>query len=354
MCVARLAALCKTVTCIVSPRLLQDRLQATGLRVVLQFRIKNADVMLSSSYDFNQQSRKWNECIPRLRQQCDELGNAGNRQPTMSQTSQIEWTDATWNPIRGCTKISPGCKHCYAETFAERFRGVPGHPFEQGFDLRLVPGKLAEPLRWKTPRMIFVNSMSDPFHEDVSSDYVYDIASVMHMARWHTYQVLTKRSERMQLLLSTTLRRFAESENIWWGVSVENRKHGLPRIDHLRNTPARVRFLSIEPLLEDLGEINLEGIHWVIVGGESGHGARPMEESWVLSIRDQCKDSGVPFFFKQWGGVRKSKTGRTLCGELYDEFPPASTFPVISLEERNLAIAEIEAKYLATTQSAPK
>lgn len=235
--------------------------------------------------------------------------------------TNIEWTDATWNPVRGCTKISPGCAHCYAETFAERFRGVPGHPYEQGFDLRLVPEKLGEPLRWKTPKMIFVNSMSDLFHKDVPDDYILSIVRVMQAANWHTYQVLTKRSERQRDMLQTTLSAAAEQPQIWWGVSVENRKHGLPRIDHLRAAPARVRFLSIEPLLEDLGEINLEGIHWVIVGGESGAGARPMQKEWVVSIRDQCERAGVPFFFKQWGGVRKSKAGRKLDGQTYDGMP---------------------------------
>ena len=242
----------------------------------------------------------------------------------MSDRSQIEWTDATWNPVRGCTKISPGCTHCYAETFAERFRGVPGHPYEQGFDLRLVPEKLGEPLRWRWPKMVFVKSMSDLFHEDIPDDYVLDVVRVMQMANWHTYQVLTKRSERMRDLLQTKLAAAANEPHIWWGVSVENKKHGLPRIDGLRAAPARVRFLSIEPLLEDLGPINLDGIHWVIVGGESGAGARPMDKAWVLSIRDQCERASVPFFFKQWGGVRKGKAGRELDGKTYDAFPEKS------------------------------
>ena len=205
----------------------------------------------------------------------------------MADNSKIEWTDSTWNPIRGCTKISPGCTHCYAETFAERFRGVKGHPYEQGFDLRFVPEKLEEPLRWTKPRMIFVNSMSDLFHEDVPTDYILQVAGVMQKANWHTYQVLTKRADRLQTVLNTSLREQALLSHIWWGVSVENRKHGLPRIDYLRNTPASIRFLSVEPLLEDLGTVDLSGIHWVIVGGESGHGARPMESTWVESIRDQ-------------------------------------------------------------------
>jgi protein gp37 len=239
----------------------------------------------------------------------------------MSDHSSIEWTDATWNPLRGCTKISPGCAHCYAETFAERFRGVPGHPYEQGFDLRFVPEKLMEPLRWSRPKMVFVNSMSDLFHEDVPVDYIRRVVRVMEQANWHTYQVLTKRSERLRDLLRTDLRSAAGLRHIWWGVSVENRAHGLPRVEHLRSSPAAVRFLSIEPLLEDLGTIPLDGIHWAIVGGESGPGARPMREEWVVSLRDQCQAAGTAFFFKQWGGVRKSRTGRILHGRTYDEVP---------------------------------
>ena len=175
----------------------------------------------------------------------------------MSDKSKIEWTDATWNPVRGCTKVSPGCVHCYAETFAERFRGVPGHPFEFGFDLRLVPEKLGDPLRWRAPRMVFVNSMSDLFHDGVPDQYVTAVAKVMAAADWHTFQVLTKRAERLAGLLEGDLSFAAQCRNIWWGVSVENRKHGLVRIEHLRRAPAAVRFLSIEPLLEDLGRLDL-------------------------------------------------------------------------------------------------
>src|SRR5687768_17539167 len=195
----------------------------------------------------------------------------------MSANSKIEWTDATWNPVRGCTKISAGCKHCYAETFAERFRGVKGHPFEFGFDLRLVPGKLGDPIRWNTPRKIFVNSMSDLFHPEVPDNYIERVCGVMLAAKWHTYQVLTKRAERMRQLLQTKLRKAAAASHIWWGVSVENKAYGLPRIEHLRNAKPAIAFLSIEPLLEDVGKFNLKGIHWAIVGGESGHGARPIE-----------------------------------------------------------------------------
>jgi protein gp37 len=246
----------------------------------------------------------------------------------VSLNSHIEWTDATWNPVRGCTKISPGCKHCYAETFAERFRGVKGHPYEQGFDLRLVPEKLTEPLAWRSPKLVFVNSMSDLFQGGVSDEYTYFVSLVMATANWHTYQVLTKRSERLRDLLSGRLRFAAEQENIWWGVSVEDRQYGLPRVEHLRQAPAKLRFLSIEPLLEDIGAINLSGISWVIVGGESGPGARPMEKEWVISIRDQCREQRVPFFFKQWGGVRKLKHGRKLDGRTYDEYPRRVRAPV--------------------------
>jgi protein gp37 len=239
----------------------------------------------------------------------------------MSLNSHIEWTDATWNPVRGCTKISPGCKHCYAETFAERFRGVKGHPYQQGFDLRLVPEKLPEPFSWRAPKLVFVNSMSDLFQPGVPDEYAEAVAQVMVKANWHTYQVLTKRSDKLRDLLKGRLRFAACQKHIWWGVSVEDRKYGLPRIEHLRNSPAAVRFLSVEPLLEDLGEIDLTGVSWVIVGGESGPGARPIRKEWVLSIREQCKAAGVPFFFKQWGGTRKAITGRKLDGRTYDEYP---------------------------------
>lgn len=239
----------------------------------------------------------------------------------MSDGSRIEWTDATWNPVRGCTKISPGCKHCYASTFAERFRGVPNHPYEQGFDLRLVPEKLLEPLQWPSRRRVFVNSMSDLFHVDVPDEYIVQVARVMKIADWHTFQVLTKRADRMAELLRTKLRFAADCPHIWWGVSVENRKHGIPRMDHLRIAPAMVRFLSVEPLLEDLGRLNLDSIDWMIVGGESGHGARPMKAEWVRTLRDQCRKAGVSFFFKQWGGVRKHETGRMLDDRTYDDMP---------------------------------
>jgi protein gp37 len=260
----------------------------------------------------------------------------------MSQQSSIEWTDATWNPVRGCTKISPGCKHCYAERFAERFRGVKGHPFEFGFDLRLIPNKLAEPLRWKTPRTIFVNSMSDLFHDDVPDAYIVAVAKVMLRANWHTYQVLTKRSERMAKLLNSKLKFVADQKHIWWGVSVEDKKYGVPRIADLQRTPAAVKFLSVEPLLEDIGKVNLKGIDWMIVGGESGPGARTMERNWVISLRRQCALSSVKFFFKQWGGVRKHVTGRELDGRTYNAIPSKTTTPVLPNEERLILIDKIE------------
>ena len=263
----------------------------------------------------------------------------------MADKTAIEWTDATWNPVRGCTKISDGCKHCYAETFAERFRGVKGHPYQQGFDLRLVPEKLTEPLKWRTPRMIFVNSMSDLFHEGVPDDYILAVAEVMVAANWHTYQVLTKRSGRLRKLLATTLDSAARAKHIWWGVSVENKKYGLPRIQDLRSVAASVRFLSVEPLLEEIGEFSLDGINWMIVGGESGHGARPMKKEWVLSLRDQCRCARVPFFFKQWGGVRKSAAGRMLEGRTYDEFPKRVQFPPASVEQCIQASDRIRARF---------
>lgn len=262
----------------------------------------------------------------------------------MSIQSNIEWTDSTWNPVRGCTKISPGCKHCYAEVFAERFRGVVGHPYERGFDPRLVPERLTDPLRWSEPRMIFVNSMSDLFHSMVPDEYVERVCEVMEAADWHTYQVLTKRAGRLKNLLTGRLRRFAEMKHVWWGVSVENREHGVPRIDELRNSLVPVRFLSVEPLLEDLGSINLSGISWVIVGGESGPGARPMDYSWVRSLRDQCKEVGVAFFFKQWGGVRKKEAGRILDGRTHDEFPEIIRSSVPTFSARKSLLARFESQ----------
>jgi len=242
----------------------------------------------------------------------------------MAQKSEIEWTDATWNPVTGCTKVSPGCKHCYAEVFAERFRGVPGHPYEQGFDLKLWPERLEAPLRWKVPRMIFVNSMSDLFHERVPDDFIERVFHTMVRAPHHTFQVLTKRASRLAQWHAEH-EAFWEMPNVWLGVSVEDRRYGVSRIEPLRSVRAAVRFLSVEPLLEDLGSLNLAGIDWVIVGGESGRGARPMRPEWVLSIRNQCQAAEIPFFFKQWGGRWKKRTGRLFDGRTWDEIPSGPT-----------------------------
>jgi protein gp37 len=232
--------------------------------------------------------------------------------------------------------------------FAERFRGVPGHPYEQGFDLRLVREKLGEPLRWQTPKMIFVNSMSDLFHDDVPDEYIEAVAKVMVKAKWHTYQILTKRSARMASLLRGRLSFAGAASHIWWGVSVENRKHGLPRLADLQEAPASVRFLSVEPLLEGLGRVNLHGNHWVIVGGESGHGARPLKREWVTEVRDQCGDAGVPFFFKQWGGVRKKRAGRELDGQVYNGFPARESQPVSPVTTALQWAREIQEEYAGT------
>ena len=242
----------------------------------------------------------------------------------MSDNSAIEWTDATWNPVTGCVKVSPGCKHCYAETFAERFRGtvMPNgklHVFHGGFDPQLRPERLRQPRDWKKPRRVFVNSMSDLFGEFVPDDFIDRVFGTMHACDWHTYQVLTKRAERMRQVVNRTW--YQPPRHIWLGVSVEDRAYGLPRIQELRETAASVRFISIEPLLERLGAVDLTLIDWVIVGGESGPGARPMDPDWVREIRDQCVEQGVPFFFKQWGGVRKKDAGRRLDGRTWDEMP---------------------------------
>jgi protein gp37 len=244
----------------------------------------------------------------------------------MSEKSAIEWTDSTWNPVTGCTKISPGCKHCYAETFAERWCGIPGHPYEQGFDLRLWPDRLDLPLTWKKPRTIFVNSMSDLFHEKVTLDFIQRVFSTMERASWHTFQILTKRSERLAELAPD----LSWPPNAWMGVSIETAKY-LWRADHLRKVPAVVRFLSLEPLLGPLGTLDLSSIHWVIVGGESGPGARSVEAKWVREIRKQCRAAGVPFFFKQWGGVQKKRNGRVLDGRTWDDMPKGH---VLELELR--------------------
>jgi len=234
----------------------------------------------------------------------------------MSEKSAIEWTDSTWNPVTGCNKVSPGCKHCYAEVFAERWRGIPGHPYEQGFDLRVWPDRLNLPLTWKKPRTIFVNSMSDLFHEKVPLAFIQTVFHTMEKASWHTFQVLTKRSERLADLAP----HLNWPANVWMGVSIESYGYQ-SRADHLRKVPAAVRFLSLEPLLGPLDTLDVSGIHWVIVGGESGPGARPIEAEWVRKIREQCCAARVPFFFKQWGGVQKKRNGRVLDGRTWDEMP---------------------------------
>ena len=234
----------------------------------------------------------------------------------MSDNSKIEWTDATWNPVTGCNKVSPGCKHCYAQRFSERFRGTPGHPFEQGFDLRLWPERLDLPRGWRTPKRIFVNSMSDLFHERVPLPFIQVVFATMIACPQHQFQVLTKRAERLVEVCGS----LEWPDNVWMGVSVENEKYSF-RSELLRKVPAQVRFLSVEPLIGPIPKLPLADIDWVIVGGESGPGARPMASEWVESIRVQCASKRVPFFFKQWGGVRKHETGRTLNGRTFDEMP---------------------------------
>jgi protein gp37 len=235
----------------------------------------------------------------------------------LSADSSIEWTNATWNPITGCTKISPGCANCYAETFAERFRGVPGHPYEQGFDLKMWPNRLDLPLTWKKNKRIFVNSMSDLFHKDVPEDFIQAVFETMNKAHWHTFQILTKRADRL-LDLNRHLR---WAPNIWMGVSVENDDYQT-RIDLLRQTNAAIKFLSVEPLLGPIPNLRLNKIDWVIVGGESGRRPRSLNPEWVREIRDQCNQQNVAFFFKQWGGRNKKVTGRELDGRTWDELPP--------------------------------
>jgi protein gp37 len=232
------------------------------------------------------------------------------------QQSAIEWTEATWNPVTGCTQVSPGCAHCYAKTFAERWRGVPGHHYEQGFDLRLWEGRLEQPLRWRAPRTIFVNSMSDLFHEDISFEYIARVFEVMTAATQHTFQVLTKRHERLAELAT----QLDWPPNVWMGVSVENRRF-VKRADYLREVPAAVRFISAEPLLGPLEGLNLEGVDWLIAGGESGHRHRPVRIEWIRDLRDRCAAHDVAFFFKQWGGRTPKAAGRDLDGRTWDELP---------------------------------
>jgi protein gp37 len=238
----------------------------------------------------------------------------------MADGTGIEWTDATWNPVTGCTKISAGCDNCYAERFSERFRGVRGHPFESGFDLTLRPERLHQPLTWKRSRMVFVNSMSDLFHKGVPEEFIDRVFDTMEAANWHVFQILTKRSSIMRDFLRRRYKARSAPEHMWFGVSIEDSKR-LSRVKHLRDSPAHVRFLSIEPLIGPVSELDLTDIHWVIVGGESGPQARPINPDWVREIRDQCVTAKVAFFFKQWGGRNKKTTGRSLEGRTWDQFP---------------------------------
>lgn len=240
----------------------------------------------------------------------------------MATKSAIEWTESTWNPLTGCTKISPGCKNCYAERMAKRLQAMGQEKYRNGFQLTLHPEALDEPLRWKKPQMIFVNSMSDLFHEEVPEAFIDKVFKVMRQAHWHTFQVLTKRAERLQRIDP----RIDWPANVWMGVSVETQDYTY-RIDLLRHTHAHIKFLSLEPLLGPLPSLNLKGIDWVIVGGESGPKARPLKYEWVTNIRDQCVESGIPFFFKQWGGTNKKKTGRLLDGRIWDEWPQSALIP---------------------------
>lgn len=246
----------------------------------------------------------------------------------MTTQSAIEWTEQTWNPVTGCTKISPGCKHCYAETMARRLHAMNVHGYENGFNLTLLPERLAEPLKRKKPTVYFVNSMSDLFHEEIPDAFIRHVFDVIRQTPQHTYQILTKRADRLMKFLHHN----DAPQNAWLGVSVEDRKHGLPRIDALRDITAQIRFLSIEPLLEDLGKVDLRGIDWVIVGGESGPKARPMKQEWVINIQRQCEQQNVAFFFKQWGGWgadgkkrAKKHNGRILLGKTWDEMPLATS-----------------------------
>lgn len=243
----------------------------------------------------------------------------------MADKSAIEWTDATWNPVTGCTKITAGCDNCYASRFAERWRGIKDHPFENGFDLTLRPERIEQPLKWKRPRMIFVNSMSDLFHKGVPKAFIDRVFDSMEAADWHVFQLLTKRSSRMRDYLRGRYAERLAPTHIWCGVSVEDSR-GASRIAHLQSAPAAVRFLSVEPLIGPVGHVDLKGIHWVIAGGESGPGSRILNIEWARDIRDQCNEQAVPFFFKQWGGLRPKSGGRELDGKVWNEFPSQDRF----------------------------
>jgi protein gp37 len=242
----------------------------------------------------------------------------------MADRSAIEWTEASWNPTTGCSKVSPGCAHCYAETFAERWRGVPGHPYEQGFDLKVWRSRLDLPLRWRRPRLIFVNSMSDLFHEAIDDGFIEAVFETMGRAHWHTFQVLTKRHERLLDLAP----RLDWHPNVWMGVTIENRRF-VHRADYLRQVDAAVRFVSAEPLLGPLDGLDLDGIDWLIAGGESGHNHRTVREEWLLELRERCVDAGTAYFFKQWGGPRPKSGGRLLQGRTWDEMPARRDLVVV-------------------------
>lgn len=255
----------------------------------------------------------------------------------MAAESTIEWTDSTWNPVTGCTKLSAGCDHCYAERFSERFRGIAGHHFERGFELVLRPDRLRQPLAWRRPRLIFVNSMSDLFHKEIPASFIEQVFETMEAADWHVFQVLTKRSSLMRRYVNDRHRAEPVPRHIWLGVSIEDRTT-LSRLAHLKATNAALRFVSFEPLLGPIGPVDLSGIHWVIVGGESGPGARPMAAAWARELRDQCLAQDVPFFFKQWGGVNKKRAGRLLDACTWDELPQG--FPTATSMHRHARARE--------------
>ncbi len=270
----------------------------------------------------------------------------------MADHSTIEWTQATWNPVTGCDKVSPGCAHCYAETFAERWRGIPGHPYEQGFDLRLWPDRLDLPLRWSRPRLVFVNSMSDIFHERIPFEFVQKIFDVMKRADWHVFQLLTKRHERMAELAQ----QLEWPSNVWMGVSIENERFAT-RADALRRVPAAVRFISAEPLLGPLRDLDLAGIHWVIAGGESGPGHRSVDIEWLRDIRDRCEVANIAFFFKQWGGRTSKAGGRVLDGQYWSDMPASvsrqsdlGTLAQTAVQIRNEAVPVTEGRHRTVPQ----
>ena len=234
----------------------------------------------------------------------------------MSNKTKIEWTECSWNPVTGCTKISEGCKHCYAATFAKRLKAMHNPRYQNEFEVTIHEDLISSPLKWKSPRKIFVNSMSDIFHEELPDEVILSIFRTMNEASWHTFQVLTKRSERLSRLSS----QITWTSNIWMGVTIESEEY-IFRAKHIRDSGAKVKFISAEPLLSDLSSLELEGIDWIIVGGESGHGSRPMKEEWVINLRDKAHNSNTAFFFKQWGGFNKKKNGRLLEGKTYDEYP---------------------------------